>query len=184
MEDGFAGSQSSAKPSTGGKKVRRMFSICLKCSILFKTFDSEPIYYWSKLPTNVSNMSKNQLWNWYDLNDDLLLYALKPQIRITRCRNQQTAVAPSVTATSFSQQVMTLTLGCFELKINDALLLTVFWVYFLVVCRCVSGKRLCSGCSQPLEKGAAMIIDTLGLFFHMHCFKVVDLVNVNKPKHP
>lgn len=37
--------------------------------------------------------------------------------------------------------------------------------------RCVSGKRLCSGCSQPLGKGAAMIIDTLGLFFHMNCFK-------------
>nr|XP_004549348.2 LIM and calponin homology domains-containing protein 1 isoform X4 [Maylandia zebra] len=37
--------------------------------------------------------------------------------------------------------------------------------------RCVSGKRLCTGCSQPLGKGAAMIIDTLGLFFHMHCFK-------------
>ncbi|XP_076740919.1 LIM and calponin homology domains-containing protein 1 isoform X6 [Maylandia zebra] len=37
--------------------------------------------------------------------------------------------------------------------------------------RCVSGKRLCTGCAQPLGKGAAMIIDTLGLFFHMHCFK-------------
>ncbi|TNN89620.1 LIM and calponin y domains-containing protein 1 [Liparis tanakae] len=37
--------------------------------------------------------------------------------------------------------------------------------------RSVSGKRLCSGCSQPLEKGAAMIIDTLGLFFHIQCFK-------------
>ncbi|XP_075890764.1 uncharacterized protein LOC142893754 isoform X4 [Nelusetta ayraudi] len=37
--------------------------------------------------------------------------------------------------------------------------------------RCVSGKRLCSGCSQPLGKGAAMNIDTLGLFFHMQCFK-------------
>ncbi|XP_005469890.1 LIM and calponin homology domains-containing protein 1 isoform X7 [Oreochromis niloticus] len=37
--------------------------------------------------------------------------------------------------------------------------------------RCVSGKRLCTGCSQPLGKGAAMIIDTLGLFFHIHCFK-------------
>ncbi|XP_074485575.1 LIM and calponin homology domains-containing protein 1-like isoform X6 [Sebastes fasciatus] len=37
--------------------------------------------------------------------------------------------------------------------------------------RCVSGKRLCSGCSQQLGKGAAMIIDTLGLFFHMQCFK-------------
>ncbi|XP_068607155.1 LIM and calponin homology domains-containing protein 1-like [Brachionichthys hirsutus] len=40
-----------------------------------------------------------------------------------------------------------------------------------IVKRCVSGKRLCSGCSQPLGKGAAMIIDTLGLFFHMQCFK-------------
>ncbi|XP_049900716.1 LIM and calponin homology domains-containing protein 1-like isoform X3 [Epinephelus moara] len=37
--------------------------------------------------------------------------------------------------------------------------------------RCVSGKRLCTGCSQPLGKGAAMIIDTLGLFFHIQCFK-------------
>ncbi|XP_034045176.1 LIM and calponin homology domains-containing protein 1a isoform X2 [Thalassophryne amazonica] len=37
--------------------------------------------------------------------------------------------------------------------------------------RCVSGKRLCSGCSQPLGKGAAMIVDTVGLFFHMQCFK-------------
>ncbi|XP_077426592.1 LIM and calponin homology domains-containing protein 1-like isoform X4 [Vanacampus margaritifer] len=37
--------------------------------------------------------------------------------------------------------------------------------------RCVSGKRQCAGCSQPLGKGAAMIIETLGLFFHMQCFK-------------
>ncbi|XP_013876151.1 LIM and calponin homology domains-containing protein 1 isoform X2 [Austrofundulus limnaeus] len=37
--------------------------------------------------------------------------------------------------------------------------------------RCVSGRRLCSGCSKPLGKGAAMIIDTLGLFFHIQCFK-------------
>ncbi|XP_077380153.1 LIM and calponin homology domains-containing protein 1-like isoform X1 [Festucalex cinctus] len=37
--------------------------------------------------------------------------------------------------------------------------------------RCVSGKRQCAGCSQPLGKGAAMIIQTLGLFFHMQCFK-------------
>lgn len=42
-----------------------------------------------------------------------------------------------------------------------------------LVRRCVSGKRLCSGCSQPLGKGAAMNIDTLGLFFHMQCFKVL-----------
>ncbi|XP_061535639.1 LIM and calponin homology domains-containing protein 1a isoform X2 [Phycodurus eques] len=37
--------------------------------------------------------------------------------------------------------------------------------------RCISRKRQCSGCSQPLGKGAAMIIETLGLFFHMQCFK-------------
>uniref|UniRef100_A0A1A8HXW8 LIM and calponin homology domains 1a n=2 Tax=Nothobranchius kuhntae TaxID=321403 RepID=A0A1A8HXW8_NOTKU len=37
--------------------------------------------------------------------------------------------------------------------------------------RCVSGRRLCSSCSKPLGKGAAMIIDTLGLFFHVQCFK-------------
>ncbi|XP_061626444.1 LIM and calponin homology domains-containing protein 1-like isoform X9 [Phyllopteryx taeniolatus] len=37
--------------------------------------------------------------------------------------------------------------------------------------RCISRKRQCSGCSQPLGKGAAMIIQTLGLFFHMQCFK-------------
>uniref|UniRef100_A0A3Q0SED6 LIM and calponin homology domains 1a n=1 Tax=Amphilophus citrinellus TaxID=61819 RepID=A0A3Q0SED6_AMPCI len=41
----------------------------------------------------------------------------------------------------------------------------------LCLCRCVSGKRLCTGCSEPLGKGAAMIIDTLGLFFHIQCFK-------------
>uniref|UniRef100_A0AAQ4RV82 LIM and calponin homology domains 1 n=1 Tax=Gasterosteus aculeatus aculeatus TaxID=481459 RepID=A0AAQ4RV82_GASAC len=38
-------------------------------------------------------------------------------------------------------------------------------------CRSVSGKKLCSSCGQPLGKGAAMIIETLGLYFHIHCFK-------------
>nr|XP_061792140.1 LIM and calponin homology domains-containing protein 1-like [Nerophis lumbriciformis] len=37
--------------------------------------------------------------------------------------------------------------------------------------RCITGKRQCSGCSRPLGKGAAMIIETLGLFFHVPCFK-------------
>ncbi|XP_045569783.1 LIM and calponin homology domains-containing protein 1 isoform X2 [Salmo salar] len=37
--------------------------------------------------------------------------------------------------------------------------------------RCVSGKRRCSGCNQALGKGAAMNIDTLGLYFHLTCFK-------------
>lgn len=39
-------------------------------------------------------------------------------------------------------------------------------------CRSVSGKKLCSSCGQPLGKGAAMIIETLSLYFHIHCFKV------------
>nr|XP_020641930.1 LIM and calponin homology domains-containing protein 1 isoform X2 [Pogona vitticeps] len=37
--------------------------------------------------------------------------------------------------------------------------------------RSVSGKKLCSSCGQPLGKGAAMIIETLGLYFHIQCFK-------------
>ncbi|XP_047672110.1 LIM and calponin homology domains-containing protein 1a isoform X8 [Tachysurus fulvidraco] len=37
--------------------------------------------------------------------------------------------------------------------------------------RSVSAKKLCSSCAQPLGKGAAMIIDTLGLYFHIQCFK-------------
>ncbi|XP_036827842.1 LIM and calponin homology domains-containing protein 1 isoform X3 [Oncorhynchus mykiss] len=37
--------------------------------------------------------------------------------------------------------------------------------------RCVSGKRQCSGCNQALGKGTAMNIDTLGLYFHLTCFK-------------
>ncbi|XP_048851555.1 LIM and calponin homology domains-containing protein 1a isoform X3 [Brienomyrus brachyistius] len=37
--------------------------------------------------------------------------------------------------------------------------------------RSVSGKKLCSSCTHPLGKGAAMIIETLGLYFHIQCFK-------------
>ncbi|XP_050803359.1 LIM and calponin homology domains-containing protein 1 isoform X10 [Gopherus flavomarginatus] len=37
--------------------------------------------------------------------------------------------------------------------------------------RSVSGKKLCSACRLPLGKGAAMIIETLGLYFHIHCFR-------------
>eukprot|EP00063_Salmo_salar_P079928 XP_014054763.1 PREDICTED: LIM and calponin homology domains-containing protein 1-like isoform X6 [Salmo salar] len=37
--------------------------------------------------------------------------------------------------------------------------------------RSVSGKKLCSSCSHPLGKGAAMIIETLSLYFHIQCFK-------------
>ncbi|XP_043726979.1 LIM and calponin homology domains-containing protein 1 isoform X15 [Cervus elaphus] len=35
----------------------------------------------------------------------------------------------------------------------------------------VSGKKLCSSCGVPLGKGAAMIIETLSLYFHIQCFK-------------
>uniref|UniRef100_A0A8C5A8V7 LIM and calponin homology domains 1 n=1 Tax=Gadus morhua TaxID=8049 RepID=A0A8C5A8V7_GADMO len=35
----------------------------------------------------------------------------------------------------------------------------------------VSGRKLCSSCGRALGKGAAMIIETLGLFFHIQCFK-------------
>ncbi|XP_028831933.1 LIM and calponin homology domains-containing protein 1-like isoform X3 [Denticeps clupeoides] len=37
--------------------------------------------------------------------------------------------------------------------------------------RSVSGKKLCSSCAQPLGKGAAMVIESLGLYFHIQCFK-------------
>ncbi|KAG7264308.1 hypothetical protein CRUP_020994 [Coryphaenoides rupestris] len=37
--------------------------------------------------------------------------------------------------------------------------------------RSVSGRKLCSSCGRPLGKGAAMIIETLDLFFHIQCFK-------------
>ncbi|NXE32097.1 LIMC1 protein, partial [Ptilorrhoa leucosticta] len=37
--------------------------------------------------------------------------------------------------------------------------------------RSVSGKKLCSTCGLPLGKGAAMIIETLGLYFHIRCFR-------------
>ncbi|XP_077387650.1 LIM and calponin homology domains-containing protein 1-like isoform X2 [Festucalex cinctus] len=37
--------------------------------------------------------------------------------------------------------------------------------------RSVSGKKLCSSCGHPLGKGAAMIIETLSLYFHIDCFK-------------
>lgn len=42
--------------------------------------------------------------------------------------------------------------------------------------RSVSGKKLCSTCGLPLGKGAAMIIETLGLYFHIQCFRVCLLL--------
>uniref|UniRef100_A0A8C6EIZ1 LIM domain 7 n=1 Tax=Microcebus murinus TaxID=30608 RepID=A0A8C6EIZ1_MICMU len=40
--------------------------------------------------------------------------------------------------------------------------------------RSVSGKRMCSYCNNILGKGAAMIIESLGLCYHLHCFKCVS----------
>ncbi|XP_070613148.1 LIM and calponin homology domains-containing protein 1 isoform X2 [Erythrolamprus reginae] len=37
--------------------------------------------------------------------------------------------------------------------------------------RSISGKKLCSSCGLPLGKGAAMIIESLGLHFHIQCFR-------------
>ncbi|CAK6442805.1 unnamed protein product [Pipistrellus nathusii] len=39
--------------------------------------------------------------------------------------------------------------------------------------RSVSGKRMCSYCNNILGKGAAMIIESLGLCYHLCCFKCV-----------
>ncbi|XP_056610361.1 LIM domain only protein 7 isoform X4 [Triplophysa dalaica] len=37
----------------------------------------------------------------------------------------------------------------------------------------VSGRKICSFCKTPLGKGAAMIIESLGLCFHLTCFKCI-----------
>uniref|UniRef100_A0A3Q4BVR9 Uncharacterized protein n=1 Tax=Mola mola TaxID=94237 RepID=A0A3Q4BVR9_MOLML len=40
--------------------------------------------------------------------------------------------------------------------------------------RSVSGRKICTFCDCPLGKGAAMIIESLGLCYHLSCFKCVD----------
>ncbi|XP_027146668.1 LIM domain only protein 7 isoform X2 [Larimichthys crocea] len=40
--------------------------------------------------------------------------------------------------------------------------------------RSVSGKKICTFCDAPLGKGAAMIIESLGLCYHLSCFKCID----------
>uniref|UniRef100_A0AAV2K434 LIM domain 7a n=1 Tax=Knipowitschia caucasica TaxID=637954 RepID=A0AAV2K434_KNICA len=40
--------------------------------------------------------------------------------------------------------------------------------------RSVSGKKICTYCDSPLGKGAAMIIESLGLCYHLTCFKCFD----------
>ncbi|XP_058132557.1 LIM domain only protein 7 isoform X6 [Dasypus novemcinctus] len=44
--------------------------------------------------------------------------------------------------------------------------------------RSVSGKRVCSYCNSILGRGAAMIIESLGLCYHLHCFKCVACESV------
>ncbi|NWX90968.1 LMO7 protein, partial [Nothoprocta pentlandii] len=39
--------------------------------------------------------------------------------------------------------------------------------------RSVVGKKICSYCNNVLGKGAAMIIESLALCYHLHCFKCV-----------
>lgn len=51
--------------------------------------------------------------------------------------------------------------------------------FVFLSCRSVSGKKLCSSCGHPLGKGAAMIIETLSLYFHIHCFKVGRILNLD-----
>ncbi|KAG7238836.1 hypothetical protein INR49_030380 [Caranx melampygus] len=40
--------------------------------------------------------------------------------------------------------------------------------------RSVSGKKICTFCDNPLGKGAAMIIESLGLCYHLSCFKCIE----------
>ncbi|XP_066542360.1 LIM domain only protein 7 [Hoplias malabaricus] len=40
--------------------------------------------------------------------------------------------------------------------------------------RSVSGKKICTFCDLPLGKGAAMIIESLGLCYHLPCFKCIE----------
>ncbi|MCJ8732581.1 hypothetical protein PDJAM_G00212950 [Pangasius djambal] len=40
--------------------------------------------------------------------------------------------------------------------------------------RSVSGKKMCTYCDMPLGKGAAMIIESLGLCYHLQCFKCIQ----------
>ncbi|KAF7248329.1 LIM and calponin-likey domains-containing protein 1, partial [Varanus komodoensis] len=49
--------------------------------------------------------------------------------------------------------------------------------------RSISGKKLCSSCGQPLGKGAAMIIETLGLYFHIQCFRNLSVFHLPAHTH-
>ncbi|XP_078077708.1 LIM domain only protein 7-like isoform X2 [Mustelus asterias] len=40
--------------------------------------------------------------------------------------------------------------------------------------RSISGKKICSYCDNALGRGAAMIIESLGLCYHLHCFKCIS----------
>uniref|UniRef100_A0A8C5EHI9 LIM domain 7a n=1 Tax=Gouania willdenowi TaxID=441366 RepID=A0A8C5EHI9_GOUWI len=49
--------------------------------------------------------------------------------------------------------------------------------------RSVSGKKICTFCENPLGKGAAMIIESLGLCYHLSCFKVRAGIPISAPEH-
>lgn len=38
----------------------------------------------------------------------------------------------------------------------------------------MSGKRICTFCDTALVKGAAMVIESLGLVYHLTCFKCIN----------
>ncbi|KAL4608828.1 LIM domain only protein 7-like isoform X2 [Arapaima gigas] len=40
--------------------------------------------------------------------------------------------------------------------------------------RSVSRKKICTSCEMPLGKGAAMVIESLGLCYHLSCFKCTE----------
>lgn len=90
----------------------------------------------------------------------VLMHAQIACKQLRRNRAQTPAVAETPTLTCLLTWWCTSTVFC------------QYYIFFVTSCRSVSGKKLCSSCAQPLGKGAAMIIETLGLYFHIQCFKV------------
>uniref|UniRef100_A0A9J7Z595 LIM and calponin homology domains 1b n=1 Tax=Cyprinus carpio carpio TaxID=630221 RepID=A0A9J7Z595_CYPCA len=58
-----------------------------------------------------------------------------------------------------------------ERRYHEEVIFFLFTDLVFSVSQSVSGKKLCSSCGHPLGKGAAMIIETLSLYFHIQCFK-------------
>uniref|UniRef100_A0A8D1ZEN2 LIM and calponin homology domains 1 n=1 Tax=Sus scrofa TaxID=9823 RepID=A0A8D1ZEN2_PIG len=81
----------------------------------------------------------------------------------------QLPVSTTATATWDQSHICDLHHTSQQRQINNPLL------RLLMMCvsplRSISGKKLCSSCGLPLGKGAAMIIETLSLYFHIQCFR-------------